>query len=292
MIELFTFFKEVIIISEIQTDTYQLSDTQGQTDDEYIALNQVGIRDLTLPMTLKDRESGEQQVTADLDVGVELRENQRGAHMSRFIELAEKYRQKTFTIDSISVFLEEICDRLEASNAFVNFQFDYFIEKESPLSGKRGIMDFRCGIGGRIRDGKTDNWILADVPVTTLCPCSKNNSHQGAHNQRALVETRVVIRDMVWLEEIIEMVEAEGSSQLYSILKREDEAFVTDEAYETPKFVEDVVRNLHRKMEMDERMGDFYVECLSYESIHNHNAYARSSTGSIWEQIELTQPGR
>ncbi|MFB6357259.1 MAG: GTP cyclohydrolase FolE2 [bacterium] len=264
--------------------SYELTDTQGQDDNRLIAINKVGIRDFKLPMVVDERKSGTQDVTATVDIGVDLIKEQRGAHMSRFIELIEQYRQESFNVHSIPDLLEDTCERLGSNNAYVTLDFDYFMEKSSPLSDKTGILDFKCGFGGARRDGETVNWIKAEVPVTTLCPCSKKNSDRGAHNQRALVKSKIVINDMVWLEELIEMIEEEGSSQLYALLKREDEAYVTDEAYDNPKFVEDVVRDLSHKVQDDDRMEDFFIECISFESIHNHDAYARVYQGSIWQE--------
>jgi len=266
--------------------TYELTDTQAESPEERegrVALDKVGIRTLRMPLMIEVRGDGSQQVTASVDVGVNLPESQRGAHLSRFIELIEEYRESRFHIHSVAELVERTRDRLESTNAYVEVEFTYFMEKESPLSRKKGMMDFDCGFGGMIRDGELVNWIMAKVPITTLCPCSKRNSHSGAHNQRALVTSKVAISDRVWLEELIEMIEAEGSSQLYSILKREDEAYVTDEAYDNPKFVEDVVRDLSRKIKRHDRMGDFYIDCNSYESIHNHDAYARIIEGDIWQ---------
>lgn len=283
--------KEVILISGTETESYSLTDTQAEEDDRYISLDKVGIRDFSLPLIVEDRERGQQHVTADVDVGVDLVPEQRGAHMSRFIELTEKYRESTFNIHSIPEFLRETCERLESNSAYASFDFTYFMEKESPLSDKKGMMDFHCGLGGINRDGRIQNWIRAEVPITTLCPCSKKNSNRGAHNQRALVITKTMISGQVWLEDLIEMIEAEGSSQLYSILKREDEAYVTDQAYDNPKFVEDVVRNLSRRITEHDRMGDFFIECVSFESIHNHNAYARVMEGDVWKEDYIDQPG-
>lgn len=264
--------------------SYQLSDTQAETDRRRIRLDRVGIRSLTLPLTIADREQDSQPVTAEVDVGIELPEDQRGAHMSRFIEMTEDYREKRLSLDSVSEFLNDTCDRLETDTAYVDFRFDYFMEKQSPLSEKEGVMDFHCGLGGMVVEDRVDTWIVTEVPVTTLCPCSKTNSNDGAHNQRALVTSQVVLEDFVWLEELIELTERQGSSQLYSLLKREDEAYVTDEAYENPRFVEDVVRDLSAEITEDERMGAFQVECVSYESIHNHDAYAQVREGEIWRR--------
>lgn len=268
------------------SESYELTDTQAESLADQkgrVALDKVGIRDLRMPLQIEVRDGGSQQVTASVDVGVNLPESQRGAHLSRFIELIEEYRESRFHVDSVAELVRRTRDRLDSTHAYVEMEFTYFMEKESPLSEKRGMMDFDCGFGGMIRDGELINWIVAKVPITTLCPCSKRNSHSGAHNQRALVNTKVAIEERVWLEELIEMIEAEGSSQLYSILKREDEAYVTDEAYDNPKFVEDVVRHLSLKIQEHDQMEDFYIDCNSYESIHNHDAYARIIEGDIWQ---------
>jgi GTP cyclohydrolase I len=205
--------------------------------------------------------------------------------MSRFIELIEEYRGSKFHIDSVAEILERTVQSQETENAYVAMNFTYYMEKESPLSGNKGLINFDCGFGGMIRDNELFHWIMADVPVTTLCPCSKKNSNNGAHNQRALVKTKAVIEERVWLEELVEMVEAEGSSELYSVLKRDDEAFVTDEAYDNPKFVEDVVRDLSLKFSEHSNLQEYYIDCTSFESIHNHDAYARVIEGDIWQAL-------
>jgi GTP cyclohydrolase I len=271
------------IASTREESEYELSDTQAEEPEfEDVAIDKVGVRNFQLPLTISVRDGGTQDVSASIDVGVNLTEGQRGAHLSRFIELIEDYRESQFHIDSVAEILDRTADLQDAINAYVDMDFTYYMEKESPLSEKQGLMNFDCGFGGMILNGDITHWISADVPITTLCPCSKKNSHAGAHNQRALVETKAVIEEKVWLEELVEMVEAEGSSELYSVLKREDEAFVTDEAYENPKFVEDVVRDLSVKLKNHPKMHEFYVDCTSFESIHNHDAYARVIEGDIW----------
>ncbi|MFP4687103.1 MAG: GTP cyclohydrolase FolE2 [bacterium] len=259
-----------------------LYDTQAQADGREVELNMVGIRDLKLPLRIADRRQGQQQVVADLNIGVNLSQDKRGAHLSRFVELAEKYRRAEFTFESVAIFLDELKEKLGSTNAYASFKFDYFIEKVSPASQNRGLMDFSCGFGGFSEGESTKTWLEAQVPLTTLCPCSKENSGGGAHNQRALVRSKAVINKMLWLEEFIELIEKEGSSQLYSLLKREDEAYVTDQAYENPKFVEDIVRDLSLALQKEPAIEDFWLECTSFESIHNHNAYAAVSHGDFW----------
>ncbi len=260
-----------------------LSDTQAQSDPRKVELNKVGIRDLKLPLKIVDRRQGHQQVVANLNIGVNLSKDQRGAHLSRFVEIAEKYRRSEFTFESVPEFLAELKQRLNSTNAYASFKFDYFIEKTSPASENRGLMDFNCGFGGFSEGGDTKTWLEAEVPLTTLCPCSKENSASGAHNQRAIVRSRAVINKMLWLEEFIELIESEASSQLYSLLKREDEAYVTDQAYQNPKFVEDIVRDLSLSLQKEPAIEDFWLECTSFESIHNHNAYASVSHGEFWK---------
>ncbi len=271
----------MIIISETEPD---LQDIQGEVDRRAVGLNCVGIRDFKLPLNVKDRSRGTQHVVADVNIGVNLSADERGAHLSRFVELAEKYRQSEFSFESVPDFLHDLTGHLNSTNAYVSFEFDYFIEKSSPSSAKKGLMDFHCGFGGVLKDGEMKIWISAEVPLTSLCPCSKENSQGGAHNQRAVVKSKAVINRLIWLEEFIELIEGEGSSQLYSLLKREDEAYVTEQAYNNPKFVEDIVRDLSLVFEKEERIEDFCLECISYESIHNHNAYATVRRGSFWEE--------
>lgn len=264
---------------------YRLADTQAEAPkiDLDVSLDKVGVKNVELPLTIAVRDGNTKEVSTSIDVGVNLPEGQRGAHLSRFIELIEDYRKSRFHIDSIAEILERTVEQQGAVNAYLDMDFTYFMEKESPLSQKKGLMNFDCGFGGMIRNGTLTRWIKADVPITTLCPCSKKNSHAGAHNQRALVSSKVVIEELVWLEELIELIESEGSSELYSVLKREDEAYVTDEAYENPKFVEDVVRDLSVRIRNHDQMHEYYLDCTSYESIHNHDAYARVIEGDIWQ---------
>ncbi|MGM0380636.1 MAG: GTP cyclohydrolase FolE2 [bacterium] len=274
-------YLEVIIISKQKR---QLEDIQGESDPRAVGLNCVGIRDFKLPLKIKDRSRGTQQVVADVNIGVNLSEDERGAHLSRFVELAEKYRQSEFSFESVPDFLHDLTDSLNSTNAYARFEFDYFIEKKSPSSDKKALMDFNCGFGGLLEEGEMKTWIEAEVPLTTLCPCSKEISRGGAHNQRAKVKSKAVINRLIWLEEFIEIIEGEGSSQLYSLLKREDEAYVTEEAYNNPKFVEDIARDLSLVFADEERIDDFWLECISYESIHNHNAYATVRQGSFWDE--------
>ena len=265
----------------------ELNDVQADRSHQNIDLNRVGISDFKLPLTVADRANQTQQVVARTNFGVNLIKDQRGAHLSRFIELAEEYRSARFTLGSVAEFLRAMQQRLDATDAYARFDFDYFVPKNSPRSGKEALVDYDCGFGGRLIDDTLKIWIRTAIPLTSLCPCSKSNSPRGAHNQRAIVKSKAVINGMVWLEEMISMVEAEGSSQVYSLLKREDEAFLTDEAYDNPKFVEDIVRDLSLRFQEHQKIRDFTIQCVSYESIHNHNAYAAISHGDFWRKSEV-----
>lgn len=269
------------------THSYTLSDTQGETDDRAIAINNVGIRSLKLPLRILKRDRSVLQVTADFDLSVNLAPDRRGAHMSRFPEIANSYSKRPFSLDHLPDLLRDIRDDLGSSHVDARISFDYFVEKAPPLRELRGLMDVRCERGGRLRDGVPRCWIGASVPLTTLCPCSKTNSNHGAHNQRAFVTVRAVSGERIWLDELIERIEAGGSSPLYPILKREDEAYVTDQAYQNPRFVEDVVRDLHADFESDPRIDDYVIECMSFESIHSHNAYARISRGTVESELSF-----
>ncbi len=264
-----------------------LEDVQAEQAVQPVALNRVGINDFKLPLTVADRKSGTQQVVARADFGVNLTKNQRGAHLSRFVELAEKYRSAKFTLNSVGEFLRAMRKKLGASDAYARFDFDYFVSKTSPRSEKPGLVDYPCGFGGRLQGDELTIWITTRVPLTSLCPCSKSNSDSGAHNQRAIVKSSAVIDGMLWLEEMIALVEEQGSSQVYSLLKREDEAYLTDAAYNNPKFVEDIVRDLNHSFLGHPKIKDFTIRCISYESIHNHNAYASISHGKFWAENGL-----
>lgn len=249
-----------------------LPDIQSLGDDRNIPLNRVGVKNLRWPITVLDKKKGTQNTIATVNMYVNLPHHFRGTHMSRFVEILNEYHD-TDWIDKTGEILQTIRSNLNADDAFMEIAFEYFIEKDAPVSGQKSFMSYECSFIAGFQD-KADLILSVNVPVILLCPCSKEISKYGAHNQRAFVhvETRTV--DMVWIEDLIDIVESSASCDVYSILKRPDEKYVTEQAYDNPKFVEDVVREIAVKLNDNDNITWYRVQAESEESIHNHNAYA------------------
>ncbi|MDH4127534.1 MAG: GTP cyclohydrolase FolE2 [Spirochaetota bacterium] len=249
-------------------------DVQNQIDIRNIAINKVGIKKIKYPISVLDRQNKIQHTVADINMSVSLPKQFKGTHMSRFIEVINKYKRE-IKIENIDEILNYIKVKLNAQEAHLEMSFPYFIEKSAPVSGEKGLMDYICRIHAKVNGkNETDLILGVSIPITTLCPCSKEISKFGAHNQRSEVTILVRMTEFVWLEELISLVESSGSCEIYSLLKREDEKYVTEQAYENPVFVEDVVREVTEKLSLDKRIIWFTVESENFESIHNHNAYA------------------
>lgn len=250
-----------------------LPDTQNQKDIRQIPIDKVGVKNLKYPVAVKDKENEVQHTIATISMTVDLPKEFKGTHMSRFVEIIQ-CKEREMHVDSIDLILVEMQKRLNATASHIEMEFPYFREKQAPASGKKSLIDYVAKFHA-VRDGDRKDFVLTvKVPVTTLCPCSKNISKYGAHNQRGEVTVSVRFRDTVWIEDIISVVESSASSELYSLLKREDEKFVTERAYENPVFVEDVVRNVVLKLKENKNITWYSVEAENFESIHNHNAYA------------------
>ncbi|MBN1151158.1 GTP cyclohydrolase I FolE2 [candidate division WOR-3 bacterium] len=253
-----------------------------QNDQPYhgIEIDSVGVKDIYFPISVEDRENKTQQTLAKISIFVELPKHFRGTHMSRFVKILHSY-QKEYSMLNMGEILKHVRDELDAGKAVMDVSFKYFIKKSAPVSGRESLMDYDCRFHGILGE-KEEFTLEVGVPVMTLCPCSKEISDRGAHNQRARVLIRIRYRDFVWIEEMVELAERNSSGALYSLLKRQDEKFVTENAYDNPKFVEDVVRGVADELLADNRIVWFRVECESMESIHNHSAYAeieRDKTG-------------
>ena len=247
-------------------------DIQNQLDKRKITINKVGVKGLKYPIVLEDRKYGRQNTTATVNMYVELSSNFRGTHMSRFVEILNHYHKETI-VDNLENLLSEMKKKLDANVAYIEFEFPYFIKKQAPVSKEESIMSYNCKFNARL--GKKFKFEMsATVPVISLCPCSKEISDFGAHNQRTYVTAKIIYNDFVWLEELIEIIEKSGSSEVYSMLKRADEKYITEKSYNNPKFVEDIVREVAKKLKNDKRITSYKVEAESIESIHNHNAYA------------------
>ena len=251
-----------------------MEDVQNRPAKVRLPIDCVGIRGLELPLVVRDRAQGRQHTVAKVDMGVELPSAFKGTHMSRFVEALENWGEEV-NYRSIKRLLENVKHRLEACRAYVLFRFPYFVRKGAPASGSEGVVCYHCRLTGEADEqGKTTFILELDVPVMTVCPCSKAISIEGAHSQRAQVRMRLRMSGFSWIEEFIEIAERAASSPVYASLKREDEKFVTERAFANPTFVEDVVRVVAHELAHHPQVASFRVEVESCESIHCHNAFA------------------
>ncbi len=250
----------------------QEKDIQSSYDKRKEKIDKVGVKNLKYPIIVQDRAKGLQKTVAEIDFFVELPHHHRGTHMSRFIEVLNSYHQEDL-VENLPLMLEIIKSRLSADRAYITLKFPYFIEKTAPVSGIVSLLNYNCIFIASLIDSYQLT-IGVEVPITTVCPCSKEISQYGAHNQRSIVTVLLDFQQFVWLEEIIEYVERVASSQIYPLLKRDDEKYVTEKGYENPMFVEDIVRDLSILLKKDKRITGCKISSENFESIHNHNAYA------------------
>jgi len=250
----------------------KITDIQSLKDHRNIEINKVGVKSIRYPITVLDKINGTQHTIGTINMYVNLPHHFKGTHMSRFIEILNRYRQG-INIKNISHIINEMKKSLDAVSAHMEIEFPYFIEKEAPVTKAKSLMEYTCKFWGSHND-KLDLVVGVEVPVTTLCPCSKEISKKGAHNQRSIVTVKIRFKKIFWIEDLIKIVEKSASSEVYAILKRPDEKYVTEKAYNNPMFVEDVVRNIADKLRKDPNIIWFSVESENIESIHNHNAYA------------------
>lgn len=253
-------------------------DVQSRIDERGVAIQKVGIKEAQLPFQIKTKAGGFQQVLANICFTVELPSEYKGTHMSRFLEILMPWSQKPLAESEMEAILAEALDKLNANQAEIKLSFKYFITKAAPVTKKQSILDLDCFFLGRKKRGEKMQFFLGvAVPFTSLCPCSKEISSFGAHNQRSVASVKVQFKDgcdCILIEDLAELIEREGSAAIYPLLKREDEKFVTEAAYNNPKFVEDILRDIVISLRNLEKIAYFSVECENYESIHNHNAYA------------------
>jgi GTP cyclohydrolase I len=249
-----------------------IEDVQGRADTRRIPINKVGIKDIFHPVKVKDRARGEQHTVANFNMYVNLPHDFKGTHMSRFVEIL--HHEREISVDSFGKMLKEMTERLDASAGHIEMTFPYFVMKKAPVSHVESLMNYQATIFGEYRNGETDVWLKVVVPTTSLCPCSKKISDYGAHNQRSHITVTAKLNEHMWLEELIDIAEHEASCEVYGILKRPDEKYVTERAYDNPKFVEDTVRDVAVALNKDNRVRAYVVESENFESIHNHSAYA------------------
>ncbi|MEY2340796.1 GTP cyclohydrolase FolE2 [Acidithiobacillus sp. IBUN Pt1247-S3] len=250
-----------------------MEDVQGRADPRAIAIQRVGVKAVRHPLHIVDRAGHSQQVAAYCNMYVGLPAHLKGTHMSRFLQILQE-QVEPLSVENIDNLLVNTQDRLEASSARIELQFPYFVRKKAPVSGVESYLDYEVEWNGEISGKELRSQLVVHVPVTSLCPCSKSISEYGAHNQRSHVTVQVEARSTLWIEDLIDLVEGEASSQLYGVLKRPDEKYVTEYAYDHPKFVEDMVRDVALRLQKDSRVRRYSVASENFESIHNHSAYA------------------
>jgi GTP cyclohydrolase I len=267
--------KEACDVSAPVCDKDGIADVQNYADSRQIAIDKVGIKSIRHPVRVADKSEGVQHTIAMFNMNVYLPHNFKGTHMSRFVEILNSdANEREISVESFEAMLREMMLRLEAESGHVEMSFPYFINKKAPVSGVQSLLDYDVTFVGEITKGKYQLTMKVVIPVTSLCPCSKKISDYGAHNQRSHVTVAVRTNEMVWIEDVVRMVEDQASCELYGLLKRPDEKFVTERAYDNPKFVEDMVRDVAAALNADSRIDAYVVEAENFESIHNHSAYA------------------
>ncbi len=254
------------------SDKVKLKDTQAQPDFREIDIDKVGVKDIRYPIAVLDKKNETQHTVASVNLYVDLPRQFKGTHMSRFVEILNDHRRE-ISNKNFKEILKAMKEKFGASTAHLEVEFPYFIEKAAPVSKATGLMEYTCRYSGSLSD-ELDLILEIAVPVTTLCPCSKEISERGAHNQRGIVKVSVRLDEFVWIEDIIETVEESASSPVYSLLKRPDEKFLTERAYDNPMFVEDVVREVSINLDAMNGVKWTRIEAENWESIHNHSAYA------------------
>lgn len=249
-----------------------IPDVQASADSRRVAIDKVGVKQVTYPITLRTRGGGQQTTVATINMYVSLPHHQKGTHMSRFLEVLNTYAHP-LTPDCITVVAKAIREKLNAADAHLEIAFTYFIEKQAPVTGAPGLMDYKV-VFTASSNGSEDFVMRVRAPATSLCPCSKEISDRGAHNQRCEIEAAVRFEGSMWIEDLVEHLERAASCPVYAVLKRPDEKFVTERAFDNPKFVEDIVRDLAVSLDRDERVKWYSISSENFESIHNHSAYA------------------
>ena len=254
-------------------DPVAIADVQNSEDTRRLAIDQVGIKSIRHPVKVSERSGGVQHTIANFNMYVRLPHHFKGTHMSRFVEILNAH-EREISVETFKRMLGEMMVKLEAQSGHIEMNFPYFVNKAAPVSKVESLMDYDVTFIGDVEEGKQRFAMKVLVPVTSLCPCSKKISAYGAHNQRSHVTIKARIASHVWIEELIDFAEKEASCELFGILKRPDEKWVTERAYDNPKFVEDMVRDVAVRLNNDERIREYVVESENFESIHNHSAYA------------------
>jgi GTP cyclohydrolase I len=272
-----------------------VEDIQNQLDERGIPIDQVGVSDVCYPIVVLDRAHQRQQTVARLTMSVNLPHHYKGTHMSRFIEVLNAHRGEV-TMHTLPAMLRDLKRRLQAQSARIEVSFPYFLERTAPASGAQALLNYDCAFVGELNGHGEDFILSVTVPVMSLCPCSKAISDYGAHNQRGhvTIEVRSVPEEdgrprLIWIEELVEIAEASASAPIYPLLKRPDERHVTMQAYNNPRFVEDIVRGVALQLRNDPRVAWFRVHVVNNESIHNHSAFARVEWTRAWARTESVE---
>jgi len=250
-----------------------MPDMQQSRDHRKIPISKVGVKNISYPIVVQDKNHSFQHTIARVDMYVDLPHQFKGTHMSRFVEILNRYREQV-ALERLEDILQEMQKKLGAETAHLRVEFPYFIDKSAPVSKARSLMEYKCAFDASKNGNQLDFILEVQVPVTSLCPCSKELSRFGAHNQRSIMIVKVRYSDFIWIEDLVEIIEQCGSSPLYALLKRADEKYVTEMAYENPRFVEDMVREAWLRLSALTNITWFSVEAENFESIHNHSAYA------------------
>ncbi|MDD4928808.1 MAG: GTP cyclohydrolase FolE2 [Gallionella sp.] len=250
-----------------------IADVQNTADLRQIAINRVGIKGIRHPVKVRDKSIGVQHTIATFNMYVHLPHNFKGTHMSRFVEILNRH-EREISVESFESILREMVVLLEAESGYIEMSFPYFVNKTAPISGVQSLLDYDVVLIGEMIDGHARVTMKVLVPVTSLCPCSKKIAERGAHNQRSHVTITLRTNSFIWIEDVVRIAEEQASCELYGLLKRPDEKYVTERAYDNPKFVEDMVRDVAAVLNADPRIDAYIVESENFESIHNHSAYA------------------
>jgi GTP cyclohydrolase I len=258
---------------KVKNSARHLHDTQSTRDHRQLRIDKVGVRGLRFPIQVRDRARSVQNTVATIGLFVDLPHQFKGTHMSRFIEVLNAHGN-VIHVANIGDILMELQAKLHSATSHLEMEFPYFMVKQAPVSGRDSVMDYTARFDAAACGAEIDFALTVKANVTTLCPCSKAIARFGAHNQRGEVTVKLRFRRPIWIEDLIEIIESSASSELYALLKRQDEKAVTERAYENPVFVEDLVRNVALKLNAHPEVRWYRVEAENFESIHNHNAYA------------------
>ena len=254
-------------------DATPLADVQAHPDTRRVPISRVGVQNIRFPISVRDRRKTAQHTVANIDMSVDLPHQFKGTHMSRFMEILNSYDGE-ISVEALPAILRTMRERLHAETAHLCISFPYFVEKEAPVTGAAGLLSYDCAFDAS--SGAGDDFILTvKIPVTTLCPCSREISARGAHNQRSIVTVKARFTGELWIEDIVALVDRSASCELYPVLKRADEKWVTEQAYDNPRFVEDLVREVTLRLREMQQVTWFGVHVVNFESIHEHDAYAQ-----------------